>query len=177
MKKANKKKTKAKEETKTKEKPRPYADIGDRIREIRNVLRYQQKDFAEKLGVANSSLSEIESGQNKPGFDFLVSISRVFNANLYYILFGTGEMIREQTGIDDQPGVYYAANKEEMERFFYHFRRSSILQLKIVAYFKTVMMKEGEDILREISDKAGKSFEAERKKENGKPSKGKVATD
>jgi len=155
-----------KRKDKEKEKSKVYLEeVGNRIRAIRTFLRYQQKEFAEKSGIANSSLSEIESGQTKPGFDFLVSISRVFNANLYYILFGTGEMIIEQGEIDDKLAVYYAANKQEIENFFYHFRGSSILQFKILAYFKTIMMNEGEAILKEINEKTGKSEEPGSKKE------------
>jgi transcriptional regulator with XRE-family HTH domain len=154
-----------KKKDKEKEKSKINVEVGNRIKAIRNFLRYRQKEFAGKLGIANSSLSEIESGQTRPGFDFLVSISRVFNANLYYILFGTGEMIIEQGEIDDKLAAYYAANKQEIENFFYHFRGSSILQFKILAYFKTVMMNKGEAILREINEKTGKSAEPRGKKE------------
>jgi hypothetical protein len=40
-------------------------------------------------------LSEIEAGKVKPGYDFIVNITRECRVNLYYLLFGKGNEFLE----------------------------------------------------------------------------------
>lgn len=48
--------------------------IGDRIRQYRERKHYTQKEFAEKIGVSNSRVSNWEQGINRPDVDILKSI-------------------------------------------------------------------------------------------------------
>jgi transcriptional regulator with XRE-family HTH domain len=72
-------------------------DISDRIRLIRNTLQMRQKDFADKVGISISSLSEMEKGKYKPNLDFITKLSSEFNVNLYYLIFGRGDMFTDPT--------------------------------------------------------------------------------
>ncbi len=132
---------------------------GSRIRQIRKELNLKQKDFAERLKISGPSLSEIETGKYKPGYDFLVKITSEFNVNLYYILFGEGEMFIDPTAASYSGVEKFAVNIEDVRDFLYHFERSSILQYFILNQYKTKMVMEKEPIVREIEE-----FEKRRKK-------------
>ena len=77
-------------------------ELGKRVKLIRKELRISQKDFAHKINISGSYLSEIEAGKSKPGYDFLFNISKIGNVNLAYVLHGIGEMF---TGIDYGPSI------------------------------------------------------------------------
>lgn len=129
------------------------AEVGQRIKQIREALKLKQKDFAEKINMSGPSLSELETGKYKPGFDILVNLSKLFNVNLYFILFGQGEMF-----IDPLLSPYnrlreYAVNIDDVRDFFYHFEHSSILQYYILNTYKSRMMTDKEPITREIEEK------------------------
>ena len=55
--------------------------IGDRIRQYRELRHFSQKEFAEKLGVTNSRVSNWEQGINRPDVDFLKTICEVLNVS------------------------------------------------------------------------------------------------
>jgi len=50
--------------------------VGRRIRYYREARGIQQKDLAERLGVAGGTLSGIESGKNYPGLGLLLDIAK-----------------------------------------------------------------------------------------------------
>lgn len=51
--------------------------IGDKIKQYREQKRLSQKDFAEKIGVSNSRVSNWENGLNRPDCDLLRKICGV----------------------------------------------------------------------------------------------------
>lgn len=71
-------------------------EIGKRLKKTRKAIKLNQGPYSQKLGFSKTSISDYETGKKKPPFDLLVSLSRVFNVNLHYILFGEGEMFRHQ---------------------------------------------------------------------------------
>jgi transcriptional regulator with XRE-family HTH domain len=77
-------------------------ELGKRVKMIRKELQISQKDFANKINISGSYLSEIEAGKSKPGYDFLFNISRICNVSLAYVLHGIGEIF---TGIDYGPSI------------------------------------------------------------------------
>jgi transcriptional regulator with XRE-family HTH domain len=124
--------------------------IGNRIKQTRKALNLKQKDFAQELNISVSSLSEIETGKYKAGVEFLSSLSKKFNVNLYFVLFGEGDMFISPTASSYTRASKFAVNLDDVRDFLYHFERSSILQYFILNQYKTRMMKEGDLILREI---------------------------
>lgn len=60
--------------------------IGKRIREIRNELNYKLRDFGEMLDISFSSISNYENGKVLIQSDILVSISKLGNYSIDYIL-------------------------------------------------------------------------------------------
>ena len=55
--------------------------IGDKIKHYRELRKYSQKDFAEKIGVSNSRVSNWEQGLNRPDCDMIRKICKVLNVS------------------------------------------------------------------------------------------------
>ncbi len=53
--------------------------LGTRIRELRKARTWNQADLAEKAGVANRSIQQIESGEANPQLDTLLDIETALN--------------------------------------------------------------------------------------------------
>ena len=49
--------------------------LGNRIKDIRISLNYDQKSFAKEIGATVSALSNWENGRNKPNMEKLSNIS------------------------------------------------------------------------------------------------------
>lgn len=69
--------------------------IGKRFREIRELLKKRQVDFAKELSATQANISQIESGKCMPtGNYFLKLIERVPNINMNWVFFGEGDPLR-----------------------------------------------------------------------------------
>lgn len=144
--------------------------FGDRLRKIRQHLRLKQKEFAEALGMSGPALSEIENSKYKPGHDFLYNIVKTYKVNLYYLIFGEGEMFWESLSVGAGTSLYLGSHPE-MKRFAWYFERSPILQHHILGQFRRYMNEEREAIERDVNifvDEAEKGFNRLKDKENEK---------
>ena len=72
--------------------------MDDRLQKFIDAENISQSQLADMLGVTRASVSHILSGRNKPGFDFIVSISRHFpTLNLDWLIKGTGKMYKSES--------------------------------------------------------------------------------
>lgn len=62
--------------------------LGNRIKEIRIRLNYDQKRFAKEIGAPVSALSNWENGRNKPNMDRLTKIAQLGNISVAELLQG-----------------------------------------------------------------------------------------
>ena len=58
------------------------ANIGNRIRQIRDLLQYTQAALAERLGRSRTWLANIESGKQRLFVDDALRIARIFGISL-----------------------------------------------------------------------------------------------
>lgn len=63
-------------------------NIGARIRDIRIKSGISQEQLAGYLGISAATLSRYESMQNIPKLSIIVSIAKVFNVSLDYLIIG-----------------------------------------------------------------------------------------
>ena len=73
-------------------KPGELAELGRRLRTVREVLNLKQKKLAEVLGLSAGYVSDIEKGKTNPGFNFLLRLYREYHVSLDWLLFDEGEM-------------------------------------------------------------------------------------
>lgn len=69
--------------------------IKDRLRQLRKNLQYNQKDFAEKIGVTSSAISRLETGDINFTEQMIKSICREFKVDYIWFTTGEGEMFSE----------------------------------------------------------------------------------
>ncbi len=123
--------------------------LGNRIKQIRKALRLRQVDFAKRLNMSGPSLSELETGKYKPGFDCLMTLATEFKVNLYYVFFGEGEMFFDGSQSFSGPSPL-AADNEDVRKFLWYFERSSIIRYHVLSVFKSKLFDEEKNIAREL---------------------------
>ncbi len=125
--------------------------FASRLKAARLDLGIKQKEFASRLNISPPTLSEIEAGKYKPGFDFISNIARVFKVNLYFLLFGIGEPFLDPEELKTRVKPNYAASEKEVERFLWYFQRSPLVQFFLLGHFRSLLSSEK----RAIEEEAG----------------------
>lgn len=64
----------------------------DRVRQIRTAGGYTLRQFAEKIGISDSAVSQIEKGKSGVSDQTIRSICREFGVNETWLRTGAGEM-------------------------------------------------------------------------------------
>ncbi|MDJ1479958.1 helix-turn-helix transcriptional regulator [Cytophagaceae bacterium YF14B1] len=68
-------------------------DIGSRIYYLRTeVLNLPQRDFAQRMGIAQSHISKVEKGMSLPGCYFMAGLYKSYQININWLLSGEGEL-------------------------------------------------------------------------------------
>lgn len=62
--------------------------VGERFKQLRLLNDLKQVDFASKIGISQSTLSEIEKGRSKPSIDTVISTSNQFKVTTDWLLKG-----------------------------------------------------------------------------------------
>lgn len=75
--------------------------ISEALRLLRVFHDMKQNDLAERLGIAKSYLSEIESGKKAPSLELVEKYSRVFGIPSSSILFFSENVSRDDRGDTD----------------------------------------------------------------------------
>lgn len=71
--------------------------MNERIKEIRKFHKLTQTDFANKLGLSQNFITQLETGSKKPSDRTVSDICRVFSINEKWLRSGEGEMKLELT--------------------------------------------------------------------------------
>ena len=127
--------------------------VGARIKEIRKTLNIKGKDFASRLNVSGPSVSEMEKGKYYPNFEFIYNIAREYHVNIYFLLFGEGNMFIEPGRISEVGLLEeLAGNNENVRRFLKYFERSEIIRYFILSQFKSKMIADRDMIEKELEE-------------------------
>jgi DNA-binding XRE family transcriptional regulator len=126
--------------------------IAGRVKSIRETLRLTQKELSQKIDVSITYICDVENAKYKPNCDFLENISCVFNVNLYWLLYGQGEMFLDPAILlGGQSGKYYIKT-EEVRNFLWYYQRSAIVQYSTMAHFYTLLIQQKQNIEKEIRE-------------------------
>ncbi len=112
--------------------------IGKRLKAIRKVLGFMQKDFVKIVNITMSTLSDIETGKKRPGSEMLFILSDQYRVNLHYLLHGEGEMFRLETplsGIAIAEGIF-GDYTEDVKELLWYMQHSRLARGAIVAMAK-----------------------------------------
>ena len=81
--------------------------MNQRLQQFLNAENLTQTQLAERIGVAKASVSHILAGRNKPGYDFIVNLSRQFpNLNLDWLVNGKGRMYKITGQESEKPTLH-----------------------------------------------------------------------
>ncbi|MEY8518949.1 helix-turn-helix transcriptional regulator [Lachnospiraceae bacterium 29-84] len=74
-----------------------------RLKALRTHLGMNQKNFAGRLGITDSGLSNLESGKRNLTEQMIISICREFNVNRAWLVEGVGDMFTDlpETVLDE----------------------------------------------------------------------------
>ena len=75
--------------------------MNSRIKEVRKAKQLTQEMFAEKIGLKQNSIAQIESARRIPSDQVIISICREFNVNELWLRTGEGEMFRSMSREDE----------------------------------------------------------------------------
>jgi transcriptional regulator with XRE-family HTH domain len=67
-------------------------DIGIRFKQFREHLQLLQKELAQKMGLYQSAISQIESGVIFPSFSTIIFLAHTFRLNASWLITGEGDM-------------------------------------------------------------------------------------
>jgi transcriptional regulator with XRE-family HTH domain len=119
-------------------KTEPANTFGSRIRAIRKSLKMRQKDIAPVLGISTTHLSEIEKDKSKPCHDFFYNIVKNFHVNLYYLLFGEGEMFAGSNEKIETDVRKIKTGDKNIDEFLYYFFNSPMVYNYLMYQFRTL---------------------------------------
>ncbi len=117
---------------------RGFKDIGFRLRTVRDVLKYNQSEFAKILDISRPFLSLCETGSNKPSFEILLHLNQL-GINLNWLLTGEGEMMDHSSKFQriDDPEL---AELVELSNNIKQVRRAVLSELdRIKVVFKEII--------------------------------------
>ena len=87
--------------------------MNSRLLQFLNAENISQAQFADTIGVARASVSHILAGRTKPGFDFLVSISKHYpSLNLEWLITGKGRMYLKSCDTIFDDSEFFTLDKE-----------------------------------------------------------------
>lgn len=96
-----------------------YADIKDRIKQLRASRGWSQQELADRLGVTNVAVSQWERGVKKPKMEIREALCDLFNVNMEYLNGNWNKISRllsedEARLLDKNRNAYYT-NSETAE--------------------------------------------------------------
>ena len=74
--------------------------IGDRFKEIRKMLEFNQRKFASELGISQTHISSIELGKDQPSSSLIRLVCMQYNLNEDWLGTGVGTPIKETANIE-----------------------------------------------------------------------------
>lgn len=127
--------------------------IGKRIYQIRLENSLTQDEFAKKLEVNRSAISQIENGIISPSLDLLNKISTVFNTSLDWIINGiSGDFFKHYTALS----VYAEklnAKAEGNSRIMLPSNEETIQFLENIIIQKEIELGHSNQILKYLEEK------------------------
>ena len=85
--------------------------VGDRLRQVRGQKTLQE--FAEKLAVGGSNISNIENGRSKLSIDLAIQVAKHYEISIDWLLLGVGQMKLGEF-VSEPNSDYVTISKDEL---------------------------------------------------------------
>ena len=126
--------------------------IGEKLKEIRENLGLNKKEFAQYIGIKYTTYNGYETEAREPSSDFLILISEKFDVSIDYLL-----------GLKDEREILHAYKLRSGE--YEHIKKYRELDTHGKDMVDTVLQKEYDHII-ELRDSAPQSNEIDKDPDN-----------
>ncbi|MCK9473346.1 helix-turn-helix transcriptional regulator [Sulfurimonas sp.] len=70
-------------------------NFGERLVKAREILGFNQSEFAKEIDLAAQSLARYEKNKVNPSVEFITKLTNMFNINSNWLLTGKGEILQD----------------------------------------------------------------------------------
>ncbi len=89
--------------------------LNTRILELRRQLKIRQGEFAQRLGISQSYLSDVENGKkDNIGSEILYKLKDIYKINLNWLFCGEGTMFTEDLETSNHPNSTILRNNQKI---------------------------------------------------------------
>ncbi len=107
--------------------------ISQKLRTIREPLRYSQREMADRLGIYRASYSRHESGETMPMVTTLYKLGDIFNISLDWLIQDKGPMYyKEKT---EPNGEISKELRKDVNELLEHMDKISLLRYEVLVLF------------------------------------------
>lgn len=92
--------------------------MGARLESLRMFMKLTQAEFAEELGVSESSISSMERGASYVSDTVLEGLVHRYGVRLGWINSGEGETFDDRTRLNEIAGLYARLSEDEREQVY-----------------------------------------------------------
>lgn len=94
------------------------SNINTRFKELRTTLKYNQKDFADNVGISRTHLSGIENGKDNPSMPLIKLVCLKYGVSEEWLVDEKGHMFINDNGFDIVTDEGIKAKYQTMKVFF-----------------------------------------------------------
>ena len=92
-------------------------NIGNALKNIRKGKKLTQKELANRIGISNTYLSEIESNSRRPSLDVLKNISDALGVNFLYLIL---KSLEEEDLKNENKADFLSKVNKELDNFSFN---------------------------------------------------------
>jgi transcriptional regulator with XRE-family HTH domain len=131
-------------------------ELGKRLKTLREELGMNQKKFAAAIGISGSLLSQIETGQKNPVYEFLYKLMREYQVSLDWLFSGKGEMFLKRKPEVEAGEDKYIDEIESIDDLVWYLEHSNLFNLNVMGYSARFFFENEDHIKKELSRKRQK---------------------
>ncbi|MGN7765141.1 helix-turn-helix transcriptional regulator [Paenibacillus sp. 22594] len=105
--------------------------LGEKIKSIRKINKFNQSDFSKKIGISQGTLSELETDKYLPSLETILSLKSIFEVDLEWLLSDT-------------------TNRQHNDVFM---SRLADYELDLITYYRKLSEKDKQEIIQIIKIK------------------------
>lgn len=79
--------------------------VGQYLRELRQRVKLSLREVEQKVGVSNSYLSQVETGQRRPGTNVLKRLAPLYGVSVKDLLERAGHLVETPAGVPEDEEV------------------------------------------------------------------------
>jgi transcriptional regulator with XRE-family HTH domain len=133
-------------------------EFGNRIKRIRKALKLSQKEFARGIDMSGSFISDLESGSSRAGYDFFYAMASVYDVNLYFLVFGDGEMFGRNETRPSLGKKEFGKRIETANELLWYMDQSPLFKMTLLG-FATKYLYDNDRIIKKDIDMKKKEGE------------------